>query len=139
MTRKRLAKIYAVTIDGKSYKDYEPHETMSFYYLDGQAEDENGYDICAGNLTAFAYAQSQCVFDAVLVFPDGEERPCKVSSFFDNDLKRMKGYVWLADDESVQPFINKSINDYGQMNSWYHIDEKGEIHFKHDKQDSINK
>ena len=139
MTVPKLARIYAVSINGNSYQNMEPRETMSFYYLDGEAEAINGYDICDGNLLAFAFAQSQTTFDAVLVFPDGEEKPCKVSSFFDNHLKRMKGYVWLADDESVQPFINKSIDDYGQMSAWYHIDEKGEIHFKHDKQDSINK
>lgn len=140
MTQQKLAKIYAQTIDGKIYEDDEPKRTMSFYYLDGQAEDINGYDICAGNLTAFSYAQSQTVFDALLVFADGKEEPCKVSSFFDTDWDHMRGYIWLYSDESVRPFINKAIENSGSLSTFYYIDdETGKIHFKHDKKDSVNK
>lgn len=109
------ARIYAVSIDGTTARSDEEKNVLPYYYLDAEAEYINGYDICMGNLYAYACCLSQRVFDATLVFVNGKEKPCTVSSFYDKDTKRMRGYIWLTEDESAQPFINSAIDQYGKL------------------------
>jgi len=109
------AKIYAVDINGYTADSEEEKSVLHYYYLDAEAEYLNGYDICMGNLYAHTCCLAQRVFDATLVLVNGKEEPCVVSSFFDEHSKRMRGYIWLKEDENAQPFINNAIEEYGRL------------------------
>ena len=128
-----IPKIYAETIEGEFFDDGEPKVRMHFFYIDGEAEEINGYDICLGNLEALSIAMNQCVFEAILVFWDGSKKGCKVWSYYDTDLRRMRGYVWLQNDETVAPFISRALDKSTTINTGYIVDQEGKIHFKHEK------
>lgn len=128
-----IPKIYAETIEGEFFDDGEPKTRMHFFYIDGEAEEINGYDICLGNVEALSIAMNQCVFEAILVFWDGSKKGCKVWSYYDTDLRRMRGYVWLQNDETVAPFISRALDKSKTINTGYIVDQEGKIHFKHEK------
>jgi hypothetical protein len=127
-----VPKIYAETIEGEIFDDGETKTRMHYFYLDGEAEEINGYDICEGNIQALSMAMNQNVFEAVLVFWDGSKKGCKVWSYYDRDIKRMRGYVWLQNDETVAPFINRALDKSEIVNTDYTVDKEGKIHFKHE-------
>jgi hypothetical protein len=77
-------------------------------------------------------AMNQNVFEAVIVFWDGSKKGCKVWSYYDRDIKRMRGYVWLQNDETVAPFINRALDKSEIVNTDYTVDKEGKIHFKHE-------
>lgn len=108
-------RIYAITIDGNSFKSGEEKHILHFYYLDLEAEYINGYDICEGNLAAHSLCLNEAVFNATLVFVDGKEKPCTVVSFLDEQTRRMRGYVWLSSDKDAQPFIADYIKKYREI------------------------
>ena len=128
-----IPKIYAETIEGEFFDDGEPKTRMHFFYIDGEAEEINGYDICLGNVEALSMAMSENVFEAVLVFWDGSSKGCKVWSYYDTDSRRMRGYVWLQNDETVAPYIQNGAEKSQTIDMWYSIDQEGKIHFKHEK------
>jgi len=128
-----VPKIYAETIEGEIFDDGETKARMHYFYLDGEAEEINGYDICAGNIQALSMAMNQNVFEAVIVFWDGSKKGCKVWSYYDRDIKRMRGYVWLQNDETVAPFISRALDKSETINTSYTVDKEGKIHFKHER------
>jgi hypothetical protein len=44
----------------------------------------------------------------------------------------MRGYVWLQNDETVAPFINRALDKSEIVNTDYTVDKEGKIHFKHE-------
>jgi len=124
---KDIPKIYAMSVDGKLFDDGQECGQLHYFYLDGEAEYQNLYDICYGNIPAHSMAQSQIVFEAIYIAIDGTKKGCYVSSYYDEAFKRMKGYVWLKEDKECQPFISKAIDAYGIINTWYNITVDGRV------------
>jgi hypothetical protein len=132
-----VPKIYAETYEGKVFDDGEVKSRMHYFYLDGLAEDLNNYDICQGNIYAHSAAQSNRLFEAIYVSAEGEEKGCFVHSYYDNHLERMRGLIWLMEDEGSQEHIEKARNEVIPVIKGYHIDKEGYIHFEHDKFDKF--
>jgi len=131
-----VPKIYAETVEGEIFDDGDPKARMHYFYLDGEAEEINGYDTCAGNIQALSMAMNQGVFEAVIVFWDGSKKGCKVWSYYDRDIKRMRGYVWLQNDETVAPFISRALDKSESVITSYTVDQEGKIHFLHEKRNT---
>jgi hypothetical protein len=128
-----IPKIYAETIEGEFFDDGESKIKMDSFFLDGEALEINGYHTCMGNIQALSMAMKENIFEAVLVFWDGSKKGCKVWSYYDKYSKTICGYILLPNDETVAPFISKALNKMEITNTFYNVDEKGNIHFKHEK------
>ena len=136
MTNNNYPTIYPVSIDGKHFEDSQSKSKLHYFYLDGQAEMLNGYDICLGNIEALSMAMNSNVFEAILIYPNGDKKGCKVWSYYDRDIKRMRGYVWLQNDETVAPFISRALDKSEVINTSYTVDKEGKIHFLHEKRNT---
>jgi hypothetical protein len=125
-----IPKIYAETYEGKVYDDGEVKTRMHYFYLDGLAEDLNNYDICQGNIYAHSAAQSNRLFEAIYVSAEGEEKGCFVYSLYDKSLERMRGLVWLMEDEFAQKEIEQVRKEVTPVITGYNIDKKGFVQYK---------
>ena len=65
-TNRDVPKIYAMSVDGKVFDDGQESAQLHYFYLDGEAEYQNLYDICYGNIPAHNMAQNQVVFEDFL-------------------------------------------------------------------------
>jgi hypothetical protein len=129
----KVPKIYAQTIEREMFDDGEKKVKLPYFYLDGEAEEINGYDLCYGNIETLAMLLNQNIFEALLVFWDGSKKGCKVWSYYDLDMRRMRGYIWLKNDETINPFIGRASYSAQITEADYYIDSNGKIHFKHEK------
>lgn len=125
--------IYAQTIEGEIFDDGTPITMLHRFYLDGEAEEINGNDICFGNIHAISMCLHSNIFDAVLVFWDGSKKGCKVWSYYNEGNGKMSGYVWLNDDETIQPIIQIELSNMTKIEKDYFVDNKGIIHFNHER------
>lgn len=69
---------------------------LSYFYLHGEAEIINGYDLVEGNMETLVYALSDRIFPTKLILQDGNEYDGVVISY--HKMGRMTGLICLCTD-----------------------------------------
>jgi hypothetical protein len=93
--RWRRNKIFAVPIN---YEIDVEGERIPYFYLHGQAQDINGYDICNGNINAIINCLEQGAFLCELHFIDGRIEDAICFSKYDRGDRQMNGWILLLSD-----------------------------------------
>jgi hypothetical protein len=113
-------KIYAVPFD--SFNMEIEGSYLPYYYLHGEAENLNGYDICNANDKAFTKALKQGAFLCMIVFTDGTEREGICFSKY-NMINRMEGLVCLLEDDEHIEHAVKQYMEFKHTPSMYTDEE----------------
>jgi hypothetical protein len=100
----RERKFYALHInESVDAPGYRP----SYFYLHGEAEDVNGYDICTANGEALSNCLRRGAFLCEVVCTDGSTKDAICFSYFKHG-ERMSGLIcFLNDEESIEGVAKK--------------------------------
>lgn len=90
--------------------EYEGFGFMSYYYLHGEAESINGYDLVEGDMEAMRKALSSRIFPVNLKLQDGNTYDAIVISYY--KFNRMTGLICLCTDlEHIKHALFEYDND----------------------------
>jgi hypothetical protein len=116
--RWRENKIYAVPIDSEIEVK---GERIPYFYLHGQAQDINGYDICNGNIHAIVNCLEQGAFLCEIEFTNGSVQDAICFCKYSRDSHMTGWIVLLSDFESIIQAVK--VYKYDMFPSMY-SDEK---------------
>ena len=99
--------IYAVPYDGEA-----KGLRLSYFYLHGEAEQMNGFDICNGNIAAFKHCLRVWHFDCTLVIG---RKKYEAVCYTRLDGSHMCGYVVLKSDAQAHKDIERYIKELNSI------------------------
>jgi len=94
---------------------------LSYFYLHGEAEIINGYDLVEGNMETLIYALSDRIFPTKLILQDGKEYDGVVISY--HKMGRMTGLICLCTDLE---HIRHALFDYDENNEKNTVIKEGQ-------------
>ena len=112
----RKRKFYGLHID--SDVDLPPGEFASYFYLHGEAEDVNGYDLCMFNQQAQSLCDCQGAFLCEVVCIEGTVKDAICFSYFKHG-ERMAGLICFLDDERSIEGVSKKADIFTSTPSMY--------------------
>lgn len=115
----RERKFYAVDINERVNT---PGYRASYFYLHGEAEYVNGYDICTANGEALGNCLRRGAFLCEVVCNDGNAKDAICFSYFKHG-ERMSGLICFLDDEESIEYVAKKESIFSSTPSMYTDEE----------------
>ena len=98
--------------------DTPPGEFASYFYLHGEAEGVNGYDLCMFNEEAQILCNSEGAFLCEVVCNDGTVKDAICFCYFKHG-ERMTGLICFLDDEINIEYVSKKDSIFSSTPKMY--------------------